>query len=249
MLFLTTNYLYDVSEFGKLFHQDPANYYSNLMDDFNIYTMLILLYILVVVSWVLINSITNKFFTGKLIEYPWLEFIWTLVPALTLIMIAIPSLFILYETEEILDPLLTVKVIGNQWYWSYEYGDWTNKEIDFVSKMILGDDLKSGDFRLREVDNRLVLPLNVNLRFICTASDVIHSFTIPSLGIKLDCLPGRLNQASFSVNRVGLFSGGCSEICGSEHSYMPIVMESVTLPLFSSWISNWDSLVLNAISL
>ena len=100
--------------------------------------------------------------------------------------------------------------------------------------MILCDDLKSGDFRLREVDNRLVTPVNCNIRVVCTASDVIHCFTIPSLGIKIDCIPGRLNQSNFSVDRVGLFSGGCSEICGSEHSYMPIVMESLNLNLFSN---------------
>lgn len=174
-------------------------------------------------------------------ENPTLEFFWTIVPAGILSLIAIPSLQLLYKLDNFIEPDLTIKAIGNQWYWSYEFSDFQTegKEISYESYLLRAEDLKIGDFRLRDVDNRLTIPVNTTNRVIVTSNDVIHCFTIPSMGFKIDAFPGRLNQIFFKSDRPGLFSGGCSEICGSEHGYMPITMEVVSYKTFKSWISSF----------
>jgi cytochrome c oxidase subunit 2 len=143
--------------------------------------------------------------------------------------------------DEVLSPTLTVKVLGHQWYWSYEYSDFITENgdsIDFDSYMIPESDLELGQFRLLDVDNRLVVPVDCHIRFIVSATDVIHSFSVPSLGIKLDCVPGRLNQVSFLTERTGTFYGQCSEICGVWHGFMPIVVESVSSNDFLIWLDS-----------
>ena len=138
--------------------------------------------------------------------------------------------------DEGVDPSLTVKVIGHQWYWSYEYSDVEGEAIEFDSYMVLTSNLELGDLRLLEVDNRVFLPVNIHVRVIVSGADVIHSFAVPSLGIKVDAIPGRLNQAPVLINRRGVFNGQCSEIYGSDHSFMPIVKEGVSQEKFLSWI-------------
>jgi cytochrome c oxidase subunit 2 len=138
-----------------------------------------------------------------------IELIWTITPALVLIAVAFPSFKLLYLLDEVIDPVITVKAIGNQWFWSYEYSDYVN---DTGETMIPDTELESGQLRLLEVDNRVILPVDTHIRFILTARDVIHSFAVPSLGIKLDALPGRLNQTSVLINREGVFYGQCSEL-------------------------------------
>ena len=138
--------------------------------------------------------------------------------------------------DEGVDPSLMVKVIGHQWYWSYEYSDVEGEAIEFDSYMVLTSDLELGDLRLLEVDNRVFLPVNIHVRVIVSGADVIHSFAVPSLGIKVDAIPGRLNQAPVLINRRGVFYGQCSEICGSDHSFMSIVKEGVSQEKFISWI-------------
>lgn len=133
--------------------------------------------------------------------------------------------------DEVLSPTLTIKVVGHQWYWSYEYSDFITESgdtIDFDSYMIPESDLELGQFRLLDVDNKLVVPVDCHIRLIVTGSDVIHSFAVPSLGIKLDCVPGRLNQVSFLLEREGIFYGQCSELCGVWHGFMPIAVEGVS---------------------
>jgi cytochrome c oxidase subunit 2 len=133
--------------------------------------------------------------------------------------------------DEVLSPTLTIKVVGHQWYWSYEYCDFITESgdyIDFDSYMIPESDLELGQFRLLDVDNKLVVPVDCHIRLIVTGADVIHSFAVPSLGLKLDCVPGRLNQVSFLAERSGVFYGQCSEICGVWHGFMPIAVEAVT---------------------
>jgi len=169
-----------------------------------------------------------------------IEIIWTILPALILMFIAVPSFSLLYAADEINDPAITLKVIGSQWYWNYEYSDYVSEEgesITFESYMIPEDELNKGDLRLLEVDNRVVLPVNTHIRFIVTASDVLHCFAMPSLALKLDCCPGRLNQVSTFIKREGTFYGQCSEICGVGHSQMPIVIDAVSLEDYLSWIS------------
>ena len=132
--------------------------------------------------------------------------------------------------------------MGHQWYWSYEYSDYTTVEggesLNFDSYMIPDDDLTLGSFRLLEVDNRIVLPVNTHIRVLVTAADVLHSWAIPSLGVKVDACPGRLNQVSLFMKREGVFYGQCSEICGVNHGFMPIVVQGVSLEQYIEWIQN-----------
>lgn len=174
---------------------------------------------------------------------PALEIIWTILPALILILVAIPSFSLLYSIDEIIEPLLTIKVIGHQWYWSYEFLDpnilfklyykntsdeGANVDLDvayaFDSYMIADDDLPEEGLRLLEVDNRLYLPIETNVRLLITSADVLHCWAVPALGLKLDACPGRLNQTSVYIKRPGVFYGQCSEICGVNHGFMPIAV-------------------------
>nr|APX39695.1 cytochrome c oxidase subunit 2 [Exosoma lusitanicum] len=214
--------------------QDSASPLMEQLSYFHDHALLILVIITVLVSQLMLSLFFNKFLHRYLLEGQMIEIIWTILPTITLIFIAIPSLRLIYILDEINNPTITVKTIGHQWYWSYEYSDF--KTIEFDSYMIPMDDMNHYNFRLLDVDNRVVIPLESNIRMLVTAADVIHSWTIPSLGVKIDATPGRLNQTSFSLNRSGLFYGQCSEICGANHSFMPIVLESIPAKIFTNWI-------------
>nr|ABA10606.1 cytochrome oxidase subunit II [Ceratinia tutia]ABV83454.1 cytochrome oxidase subunit II [Ceratinia tutia poecila]ABV83462.1 cytochrome oxidase subunit II [Ceratinia tutia poecila] len=204
---------------------------------FHDHTLIILIMITILISYLMINLFFNKFTNRFLIEGQMIELIWTILPAFTLIFIALPSLRLLYLLDELNNPLITLKSIGHQWYWSYEYSDFSNVEFD--SYMIKSPE-NINNFRLLDVDNRIILPMNNQIRVLVTATDVIHSWTIPALGVKVDANPGRLNQISFFINRPGLFFGQCSEICGANHSFMPIVIESISMKNFIKWINNYS---------
>nr|QHD26846.1 cytochrome c oxidase subunit 2 [Dioryctria yiai] len=205
---------------------------------FHDHTLIILIMITILVGYLMINLFFNKYINRFLLEGQMIELIWTILPAITLIFIALPSLRLLYLLDELNNPLITLKSIGHQWYWSYEYSDFNN--IEFDSYMIPMNDMSSNNFRLLDVDNRIILPMNNQIRILVTATDVIHSWTIPSLGVKIDANPGRLNQTNFYMNRPGIFYGQCSEICGANHSFMPIVIESISIKNFINWINNYS---------
>ena len=235
-MILINNYLSykDSSEFNQLSFQDASSPIGEQLiffhDDF--------MFIIVVITILVGRMITNKYYYKYLIHGTIIEIIWTLIPAIILLFISFPSLQLLYSLDEITDPSLTIKAVGHQWYWSYEYSDSEEESIEFDSYMIPTSDLEKGDFRLLEVDNKIVVPLNTEIRVVVTGADVIHCFSIPSLGIKIDAIPGRLNQVSFLVKRSGIYYGQCSEICGSDHSFMPIVVEAVSQEKFVNWILN-----------
>jgi len=168
-------------------------------------------------------------FEGQIIEL-----IWTIIPALILVFIALPSLRALYLLDEVKNPAITIKTVGHQWYWSYEYSDFPN--IEFDSYIIPSNELKPDELRLLEVDNRTVIPYNTQIRLLVSAADVIHSWTIPSIGIKVDALPGRLNQLRIFSLRAGILYGQCSEICGANHRFIPIVLEVVKPSDFIQWV-------------
>nr|YP_006576045.1 cytochrome c oxidase subunit II [Euspilotus scissus]ACZ58572.1 cytochrome c oxidase subunit II [Euspilotus scissus] len=214
--------------------QDSASPLMEQLAFFHDHAMTILLMITMLVGFLMLSILFNKFNNRLLLEGQTIEVIWTILPAIILFFIAIPSLRLLYLLDELSSPNITVKAIGHQWYWSYEYTDF--KSIEFDSYMIPSNELSISGFRLLDVDNRITLPFNYPIRFIITAADVLHSWTIPALGVKVDATPGRLNQTSFILNRTGLFFGQCSEICGANHSFMPIVIESVSLDTFINWI-------------
>nr|YP_009258817.1 cytochrome c oxidase subunit II [Aneurus sublobatus]AFI54684.1 cytochrome c oxidase subunit II [Aneurus sublobatus] len=199
---------------------------------FHDHTLMILIMITTMISYTMISMMTNKLTNRLLQEGQTIELIWTVMPAVTLIFIALPSLRILYLMDEMTNPSLTIKAIGHQWYWSYEYSDFKSIEFDSYMKPTEVD----SDLRLLDVDNRVILPINNQARIIVTATDVIHSWAMPSLGVKIDATPGRLNQTPITIKRPGIMYGQCSEICGANHSFMPIVVESVDSNSFIKWL-------------
>jgi heme/copper-type cytochrome/quinol oxidase subunit 2 len=245
-LFIVSNeFLCDAPRAWGLYFQDSASPQMEALIELHDNIMYYLVAILFSVGWIqgaIIKNfdsakspISNKYLNhGTLIEL-----IWTITPALILVLIAFPSFKLLYLMDEVTDPSLSVLAEGHQWYWSYEYPDFLNSDGDFVefdSYLVPESDLEEGALRMLEVDNRVILPEITHTRFILTAADVIHSFAIPALGVKCDAYPGRLNQFSVLINRLGTFYGQCSEICGILHSSMPIVVESVSLEKFLSWL-------------
>nr|QNV12164.1 cytochrome c oxidase subunit II [Aphodius foetens] len=216
--------------------QDSVSPMMEQLNFFHNHTLLILLMITVLVGYLMGSLFYNTYNYRFLLEGQSIEIIWTILPAITLVFIALPSLNLLYLLDEMNNPLISIKTIGHQWYWSYEYTDFKNFEFD--SYMIPMNEMKSDGFRLLDVDNRTILPYNSQIRFLMTAADVLHSWTIPSVGVKIDATPGRLNQISFLMNRTGLFFGQCSEICGANHSFMPIVVESISPSYFIKWMMN-----------
>ena len=205
-----------------------------------------LVIILFAVMWILISILRMHRNTGAIIPQKYIghgtfvELVWTIMPAFILILIAFPSFKLLYLMDEVSDPAMAVLAEGHQWYWSYQYPDFITNEdefIEFDSYLVPESDLENGALRMLEVDNRLILPELTHVRFIVTAADVIHSFACPSLGIKCDAYPGRLNQVSVMMNREGTFFGQCSEICGILHSSMPIVVECIAIDKFVSWLT------------
>lgn len=214
----------------------------NLHHDLMFFITFILFFVLVVMARTLyfFNSNSSNAGAGQnVVHGTVIEIIWTVLPSVILIIVALPSFALLYSIDEIIDPALTIKCIGHQWYWSYEYSDFEAQlgTINFDSYMIPEDELEIGELRLLEVDNRVVLPVNTHIRVLITAADVLHSWAVPSLGIKLDACPGRLNQTSVFILREGVFFGQCSEICGAGHANMPIVLEAVSLNKYITWLS------------
>nr|WCS91779.1 cytochrome c oxidase subunit 2 [Dyscolus orthomus]WCS91987.1 cytochrome c oxidase subunit 2 [Dyscolus orthomus] len=227
-----------MATWSNLSLQDSASPLMEQLTFFHDHTMMILTMITMLVGYLMVALFFNKYINRYLLEGQTIEVIWTVLPAITLVFIALPSLRLLYLLDEVSNPSITLKSIGHQWYWSYEYSDF--KKLEFDSYMIPTNELEISGFRLLDVDNRIVLPFNTQIRVLVTATDVIHSWTIPALGVKIDATPGRLNQSNFFMNRSGLFYGQCSEICGANHSFMPIVIESVPTNTFVKWITKMN---------
>nr|QIT06472.1 cytochrome c oxidase subunit 2 [Novacerus sp. FZ-2019] len=201
---------------------------------FHDHSMTILILMITIVGFNLTSTYYNTSIDQNMLESQPLELFWTIIPSFILIFIGLPSIRLLYMLDEVYSPSITIKTMGHQWYWSYEYSDFLN--IEFDSYMIPEQEMTKMSFRLLEVDNRTTIPMNSQIRTLISAADVLHSWAVPSLGIKADAVPGRLNQVNFYCNRPGLFFGQCSEICGANHSFMPIVIESVNTNSFILWI-------------
>ena len=246
-LFLIPKWAFtDAPEAWQIGFQDPATPVMEGIIDLHHDICFFMLVIAVFVLWMLTRTLyhfneTKNPVPEKIIHGTTIEIAWTVTPSLILILIAIPSFALLYSIDEVVDPAVTIKAIGHQWYWSYEYSDYNQSDepaIAFDSYMIPEDELELGQFRLLEVDNRVVLPVNTHIRVIITAADVLHSWAVPSLGIKCDAVPGRLNQTPLFIKREGVFYGQCSELCGANHAFMPIVVEAVSLENYINWVSN-----------
>lgn len=167
-----------------------------------------------------------------------IEIIWTIIPAIILILIAIPSFKLLYTMDEISKPLTTIKIKGNQWFWQYEISDIEGLNVNFDSYILSDESLTDGQLRLLDVDEKLVLPILTPIRLLITSNDVIHSWSVPSLGIKTDAIPGRLNSASLYILHKGYFTGNCTELCGSAHHAMSIIIEGVSKKDYILWLLN-----------
>jgi len=163
-----------------------------------------------------------------------LEIAWTAVPVLILVIIAIPSFKLLYYMDVVPETEMTIKAVGNQWYWTYEYPD--NGNFTFDAYMIAESDLQPGQLRLLETDNRVVVPVNTNIRIQTTAADVLHNWSMPPFGVKMDAVPGRLNEMWINVEKPGVYYGQCSELCGVNHAFMPIALEAKTREEFDAWV-------------
>jgi cytochrome c oxidase subunit 2 len=226
--------------------QDPATPIAQGIQDLHHDICFFMVLTLTFVIWMLVKTLWHFHWTqnptpSKIIHGTTIEMAWTITPSLILMVIAVPSFALLYSMDEIVDPSVTLKAIGHQWYWTYELSDYAMYENDalvFESYMVPEEDLTLGQLRLLEVDHRIVLPVKTHIRLVVTAADVLHSWAVPSLGIKCDAVPGRLNQTAFFLKREGVFYGQCSEICGANHGFMPIVVEGVSPDAYVSWVSN-----------
>nr|AAD56495.1 cytochrome oxidase II [Neomorphus geoffroyi] len=219
---------------SQLGFQDASSPIMEELVEFHDHALMVALAICSLVLYILTLMLMEKL-SSNTVDAQEVELIWTILPAIVLILLALPSLKILYMMDEIDEPDLTLKAIGHQWYWTYEYTDF--KDLTFDSYMTPTTELLPGHFRLLEVDHRVIVPMESHVRIIVTAGDVLHSWAIPTLGVKTDAIPGRLNQTSFITTRPGVFYGQCSEICGANYSYMPIVVESTPLTYFENWSS------------
>nr|ACS37160.1 cytochrome c oxidase subunit II [Schistometopum thomense] len=218
---------------SQLGFQDAASPIMEELLHFHDHTLMIVFLISTLVLYVILIMMTTKLTSTNYMDAQDVEMIWTILPAIIMIIIALPSLRILYLMDELSDPHLTIKTIGHQWYWSYEFTDYDN--IYFDSYMIPPQQLEPGQLRLLEVDNRMVVPMESPIRMLISAEDVLHSWAIPSLGLKTDAIPGRLNQTTLITTYPGVFYGQCSEICGANHSFMPIVVEAIPVQDFMNW--------------
>jgi len=228
--------------------QEPATRIMESIINFHNDIMVFMIVIVTAVLWILIrivylfNEKNTKTIRFKFSHHTTIEKVWTYIPAIILLFIAVPSFTLLYQIDNLHNPKMTLKVIGHQWYWTYEYPDYTisvdkqlTNQFTFDSYMLAESDLYPGAFRLLEVDNRVHLPIKTPIRVLVTSSDVIHSWAIPSFGVKMDACPGRLNQLALTIERPGVFYGQCSEICGINHGFMPIVVEAQTPSQYKAW--------------
>jgi cytochrome c oxidase subunit 2 len=235
----------DASENWQLNIQDPATPILEGMLFFHNYLMFFLIVTGIFICYFLCQIVINfseesNKNVQKFTHSSVLEFVWTVIPAVILLFISIPSFALLYSLDELIEPALTLKVIGHQWYWTYEFSDClyfpAAETLIFDAYMTATSDLKNGAFRLLEVDNRVALPVNTHIRLLITSADVLHSWAVPSFGIKIDACPGRLSQGSLLIKREGMFYGQCSEICGVNHGFMPIVIKTMPVDMFLVWV-------------
>jgi cytochrome c oxidase subunit 1 len=237
---------YDAPEDWQMNFQDPATPVMEKIIDLHHDIQYFLIIIVVAVLWMLVRTVwffnesNTQTIRFSFDHHTNLELIWTIIPTIILILIAIPSFALLYTIDELHYPKATIKILGNQWYWSYEFSDYVlngpEDSIKIDSYMLLEEDLQKGQLRLLEVDERILVPENISVRLLVTSRDVIHSWTVPSLGVKLDACPGRISQVGMYIRRRGVYFGQCSELCGLNHAFMPIVLEAVSAFEFKRWI-------------
>nr|AQT38568.1 cytochrome c oxidase subunit 2 [Cumberlandia monodonta] len=226
-----------MSLWGQFGFQEGATVLGIEISDLYDHVMFFSVLVFSFVGYLFCKMLMSVFTCRVLLEKQWLEFIWTFLPAGVLLAIGLPSVHLLYVMEDVGAPQITVKAIGHQWYWSYEYCDLGGEDsISFDSYMVPSVDLVVGSYRLLDVDNRFVVPYGVPMRVLVSSSDVIHSWAIPSAGVKVDGVVGRVNQAGLGFFGPGVVYGQCSELCGVNHSFMPICGEVVSCEAYALWL-------------
>ncbi|MBQ4874803.1 MAG: cytochrome c oxidase subunit II [Rickettsiaceae bacterium H1] len=223
----------------QLGFQQPATEVMERIYDFHNMIMFVMVaivvFVLLLLSYVLVKfSKKNNPVPSKTSHNTVIEVVWSVIPLIIVGLIAVPSIKLLAYKEKIPESEMTIKIVGYQWYWGYEYVDHDNVSFDSNIKR----DLEVNELRLFEVDNRLVIPVNTNIKMQITGADVIHSWAVPAFGVKKDAIPGRLNETWINVNKAGVYYGQCSELCGVLHGFMPIVVEAVSKEDFNKWIKS-----------
>lgn len=242
MYYISSLLYLDNPQKGQLAFQDPASDWMHAIIDLHDRILFYLIVIQSVVVWYLISSILNTNHLPYLHHGNQIEQIWTQTPAGIQWAIGLPSLRLLYIMDEVLDAEITIKAIANQWYWSYEYSDYIDSGLNVAYDSFMVDEgsQEEGDIRNLTVDNKQIVPVNTSIRLIVSSNDVIHSFAIPSLALKTDAIPGRLNSTGFIINRTSTFYGQCSELCGILHGFMPIELEAVHIPQYLSFLETYN---------
>jgi len=225
----------NISTWGSINFQNARSPLIEQLIFFHNHSIIILILIISIVRFNIYTSLVNKNISQEILESHELELFWTVLPTLILTFIGFPSIRLLYLLDEVYKPTMTIKTIAHQWYWSYEYSDFNKFEFD--SFIIPSQEIKNFNSRLIETDNRIIIPQNMQIRNLISSADVLHSWTIPSLGVKLDAVPGRLNQTNFYPSSIGITYGQCSEICGANHRFMPISIEIRNTKNFLSWVN------------
>ena len=223
---------------GQLNFNEGVSVIIELLNYFHDFLIVVLILIITFVTYILFYVTFTPYIDKYTIDSHFLETVWTVIPIFILLIIAFPSLYLLYLIEDVSKPSLTVKVIGHQWYWEYQYSNsWFNYSFD---SYIVYENVEIPLFYNLDVDNRLVLPTISRILFLVTSADVIHAWTVPCLGIKCDAIPGRLNYLTRSTLYSGIYYGQCREICGSNHRFIPIVVEFVPIESYVSYISTLE---------
>nr|YP_009680612.1 cytochrome c oxidase subunit II [Monodontina vondembuschiana]QDH07412.1 cytochrome c oxidase subunit 2 [Monodontina vondembuschiana] len=225
-----------MSFWGQLGFQDSFSVLSSELAFFHDHAMFVLVLVSSFVGYMMFCLLKSGLSSRFVVEAQALEAAWTVIPGLLLLILAIPSVRLLYLLDEVGGPSVSLKAIGHQWYWEYEYSD-GGRAVSFDSYMVGSGDIGEGGYRLLEVDNRCVLPYGVDSRVLVSSADVIHAWALPSLGVKVDAVPGRINQLGVHLMSSGVMFGQCSEICGVNHSFMPVGVEGVSPEVFCYWLS------------
>ena len=223
----------------QLGFQDALSPVAHRMHDFHDILMVIItaitLFVLALMIYVVIrfNRKSNPV-PSKTSHNTMIEVVWTLAPIIILLIIAIPSMSLLYYGDRVEKADMTLKAIGYQWYWGYEYVD--EEGVAFDAVMLEADQLKEGQPRLLATDNTLVLPVDTNIRILVTAEDVLHAWAMPAFGVKMDAVPGRINETWMRIEKEGMYYGQCSELCGTRHGFMPIMIKAVSKEEYAKWL-------------
>lgn len=231
--------MFNISVWLQLNFQEPITTAMKNLISFHDWALTFLILICVLVVYIRVVIVNGGFINGLLKDDQELELIWTIVPFFILLCLAVPSLKILYSMEEVSKPFITLQVVGHQWYWTYYYflpfeNNYNSLEVE--GRYVLDNQATRDKIRTLETETRISLPVVKDIRVLCTSDDVLHAWGVRSLGVKTDAVPGRVNQLRFLINKPGVFYGNCMELCGAQHRFMPITLESVDSKDFLSWL-------------